>query len=59
MANPGDKFYINARGVKAEGVVTDSGFRVLKGSNVISTHKPYLVKSIVEYRDALKMAGFS
>ena len=34
MINSGDKFYINARGIRAEGTVIDGGFRVLAGSEV-------------------------
>jgi len=57
MANPGEKFYIDARGVKAEGIVTESGFKVLAGSFVMPTHKPYLAKSIVDHRDACRKDG--
>lgn len=50
MANLGDTFHINARGIKAEGVVTEAGFRVLKGSQVNPTHKDYVAKGIKELR---------
>lgn len=57
MARIGDKFYIDARGVKAEGIVTEKGFKVLRGSYVMPTHKPYLAKSIIEHRNACREDG--
>ncbi len=57
MANPGDLFFINARGVKASGVVTENGFKVFAGSYVMPTHKPYLAKSIIQHRDQCRADG--
>ena len=34
MAKVGEKFYIDSRGIKASGIVTDKGFNVLAGSEV-------------------------
>ena len=34
MSKVGDHFYLDLRGIHAEGVVTEKGFRVLKGSEV-------------------------
>lgn len=34
MALPGEKFYIDAREIKASGVVTENGFLVFAGSEV-------------------------
>lgn len=34
MAKPGEKFYLDARGIKASGIVTETGFTVFKGSEV-------------------------
>ena len=57
MSNPGDKFYINARGVTASGMVTKTGFLVFAGSYVMPTHKPYLSKRIVKHRDKCREDG--
>lgn len=40
MAKPGEKFYIDARGVNAAGIVTKDGFRVYEGSEVRPTIAP-------------------
>lgn len=34
MALPGERFHIDARGIHAEGVVTENGFTVFAGSEV-------------------------
>ncbi len=34
MAKVGDHFYLDLQGIHAEGVVTATGFKVLKGSEV-------------------------
>lgn len=34
MARPGEKFYIDARGIKASDMVTETGFVAFKGSEV-------------------------
>ena len=57
MAKVGDVFYINTRGIYATGVVTENGFKVLKGSHVNPTHKPYLAKSVVAKREQCKRDG--
>ena len=50
MAKPGEKYYTNMRGIHAEGVVTEKGFVVLKGSTVRSKEASYLSKKISEQR---------
>lgn len=50
MAKPGEKFYIDARGIKAEGVVTETGFLVLKGSQVRDRIADYLKDTLKELR---------
>lgn len=50
MANVGDKFYTDMRGIHAEAVVTEKGFKVLKGSIVKNHETSYASKSILEYR---------
>ena len=44
MANPGDKFFLDLRGIHAEGMVTESGFVVFKGSEVRNHQASYLAK---------------
>lgn len=50
MAKPGDKFYTDMRGIHAEGIVTEKGFMVLKGSEVRNYEAPYLSQRIVKMR---------
>ncbi len=50
MAKPGDRFYLDMRGIHAEGVVTENGFTVLKGSEVRNHEASYLAVNIVEMR---------
>lgn len=50
MAHVGDKFYLDLRGIHAEGVVTPSGFMVLKGSEVRNWQASFLASSLVELR---------
>ncbi len=57
MPKVGDHFYIDGRGVKAEGVLTEKGILVLAGSSVIPEHKPYLSKGIVRMREKCKQDG--
>ena len=57
MAKVGEKFYINARGIHAEGVVTESGFRVLAGSEVRPTIAPYLQKALIALRHQCETDG--
>ena len=40
LAKVYEKFYIDARGIHAEGVVIENGFRVLAGSEVQSFEVP-------------------
>ena len=57
MAKVGEKFYINARGIHAEGVVTESGFRVLAGREVRPTIAPYLQKALIALRHQCETDG--
>lgn len=57
MAKIGEKFYIDARGIHAEGVVTENGFRVLTGSEVRPTIAPYLQKALVALRRQCESDG--
>ena len=50
MAKPGDKFYTDMRGIHAEGMVTERGFLVFKGSEVRNFEASYLSPSIVKMR---------
>lgn len=50
MAQPGDKFFTDMRGIHAEGLVTESGFLVLKGSEVRNYEASYLSPQIVKMR---------
>lgn len=50
MAKPGEIFYLDARGIKATGVVTENGFTVFRGSEVRPTLAKYLARSLVEMR---------
>ena len=50
MAKPGDRFCTDMRGIHAEGVVTENGFMVLKGSEVRDYEASYLSPRIVKMR---------
>ena len=50
MAKPGDKFYLDMRTIHAEGVVTETGFRVLKGSEVRNWQASFLAQSLIDLR---------
>lgn len=50
MSKPGDKFYLDMRTIHAEGVVTENGFRVLKGSEVRNWQASFLAESIIDLR---------
>ena len=50
MAKPGEKFYIDARGIKASGMVTETGFIAFAGSEVRNHTAAYLAKGLVDYR---------
>ena len=50
MSKPGDKFYLDLRGIHAEGVVTDTGFLVYKGSEVRNWQASFLAQSLIDLR---------
>ena len=57
MALPGEKFYIDARGVKAQGIVTETGFTLLKGSEIRPKIAAYLNKTLVDLRRQCESDG--
>lgn len=57
MSNIGDIFYIDARGINASGVVTESGFTVFAGSEVRPSIAKYLNKTLVELRHQCESDG--
>ena len=57
MANIGEKFYIDARGIRAAGIVIEGGFRVLAGSEVQSFEVPYLSAKVSQLRAQLLADG--
>ena len=50
MAKVGDKFYTDMRGIHAEGIITEGGFRVLAGSEVKNHMADYVASSVIELR---------
>lgn len=50
MAKPGDKFYADMRGIHAEGIVTETGFVVLKGSEVRNHEASYVAQAVKDLR---------
>ena len=50
MAKPGDVFYTDMRGIHAKGMVTENGFKILKGSTVRNHEAPYASRSILDFR---------
>ena len=50
MPLSGEKFFIDARGIHASGVVTENGFLVYKGSELRPSMASYLKKPLVELR---------
>ncbi len=42
MAKPGEKFHIDARGIHADGMVSENGFVVFAGSEVRNHLAAYL-----------------
>lgn len=50
MSKPGEKFYIDARGIHASGMVTENGFIVFAGSEVRNHQAAYLAKGLADYR---------
>ena len=57
MAVPGEKFFIDARGIKASGIVTEDGFTVFAGSEVRPTIAKYLAPALVELRRQCEQDG--
>ena len=57
MAKAGEKFYIDARGVKAQGVVSEKGFVLLEGSEIRPTIAKYLTKTMVALRHRCENDG--
>lgn len=51
MAKPGDKFYTDMRGIHADAIATDNGFKVLAGSTVRNHEASYLAKAVRDQRD--------
>ena len=51
MAQIGDKFHTDMRGIHAEGMVTEKGFVVFAGSEVRNHQASYLASSVVEHRN--------
>lgn len=50
MAKPGEKFYLDLRGIHAEGMVTETGFIVFKGSEVRNWQASFLAKGLIDLR---------
>lgn len=50
MAKPGDRFYTDMRGIHAEAVVTETGFKILKGSTIRDHEAAYASKKILDFR---------
>ena len=57
MAKVGEKFYIDARGVKAQGMVSEKGFILFKGSEIRPTIAKYLTKTMVTLRHQCENDG--
>ena len=57
MAKVGEKFYIDARGVKAQGVVSEKGFVLLEGSEIRPTIAKHLTKTMVALRHQCENNG--
>ena len=57
MAKSGEKFYIDARGVKAQGAISEKGFILLKGSEIRPTIAKYLTKTMVTLRHRCENDG--
>ncbi len=51
MAKPGEKFYIDARGIKASGIVTKTGFIAFAGSEVRNHQAAYLAQNLIDLRN--------
>lgn len=50
MSKPGDKFYADMRGIHAEGIVTETGFVILKGSEVRNHEASYVAQAVKDLR---------
>lgn len=50
MPKPGEKFFIDARGIKASGAVTETGFTAFVGSEVRNHQAAYLAKGLADLR---------
>ncbi len=50
MSKVGDHFYLDLRGIHAEGVVTETGFRVLKDSEVRNWQASFLAQALIDLR---------
>lgn len=59
MAKPGEKFFIDARGVKASGIVTENGFIVVAGSAVRPTIAKYLNPTLIALRKQCEEDGMN
>ena len=57
MAKVGEKFYIDARGIKAQGGVTENGFVLLAGSEIRPKIANYLNKTLVDLRHQCESDG--
>lgn len=57
MPKPGEQFYLDARGIKASGIVTGSGFTVFTGNEVRPTIAKYLKKPLVDLRHQCENDG--
>ena len=57
MPKAGEKFYLDARGIKASGIVTEDGFTIFAGSEVRPTIAKYLAKAIVDRRAQCEADG--
>lgn len=57
MAKIGEKFFLDARGIKASGIITETGFTVFAGSEVRPSIATYLNKTLVELRHQCESDG--
>ena len=57
MAKPGEIFYLDARGIHASGMVTETGFTVFKGSDVRPSIAKHLTKTLVALRHQCEADG--
>lgn len=57
MPKTGEKFHIDAREIHVDGVVTENGFTVFKGSEVRNHIAKYLAKGLVDMRETCMNDG--